>query len=284
MKNIKSKCFSILAGTSLIFAANYAAAGLIITTGGQIASDGSGLTSSFIDASNKINPNDGYLIETFDEATKMIGLEGIPQDKTRNWGGLDLNNPISAGCGINSTALISVTGNIGVKGDGTSGSHGIGAPPGGNHATIGDKTCFGFTPGIGVGDTVTVDYSGFLQGGDKIDYLGFYWGSIDGYNDFTFFDSSTNTSETLFGADLLALSGGTPGNQNGIESNLYVNIKFEDFAFDSFRVTSTGIAGEFDNIVVGLQSRNIPEPTSIAMFGLALLGLTRIRRVTREKK
>ncbi|GAA0819974.1 hypothetical protein GCM10009111_24740 [Colwellia asteriadis] len=279
MAFLKNKYLSALLGTTLLLAANQGVAGLIITTGGQVATDGSGLTSSFVDASNKIDPTNGYLIETFDAATKMIGFEGFPQDKSFNWSGLDeIGNAVSAGCGVNSSGSISVTGNLGVKGDGTSNDHGVGAPPGGNHATIGDKTCFGFTPGEGIGNTVTVDYSGFLTGGDKIDYLGFYWGSIDAYNNFTFFDSSTNTSETLLGSTLLAQSGGTPGNQNGLESNLYINIKFEDFAFDSFMVTSTGVAGEFDNIVVGLQSRNIPEPATIAMFGLALLGLMRIKR------
>jgi hypothetical protein len=277
MSNFKNTYLSTLLASALLFTSNQCLATLIVTTGGQYATDGSGLTSAFINANNKLDPSDGYLIETFDANTKMIGFELLPQDKSFNWGGLNLNNSTSAGCGINSTALISVTGNIGVKGDGSDKAHGIGAPPGGSNPLIGDKTCFGFTPGLGQGDTVTVDYSNFLSNGDKIDYFGFYWGSVDSYNDFTFTDTNTNTSETLFGADLLALSGGVPGSRTSPNSNLYVNINFENFAFNKFTVRSTGVAGEFDNIVVGLQSRKISEPASIFMFSFALIALSWVR-------
>ncbi len=262
-------------GMSILLCCSQAYAGLIITTGGQEATDDSGLTSWFIDASNKIDPSGGYLIETFDYATRMIGFDtDAPehqQDKSHNYGGSIFDT-----CGINSTAAISVSGNIGVKGDGTDDAHGVGAPPGGSNPTIGDKTCFGYTPGPGEGNSVTVDYSGFLTDGVKINYLGFYWGSIDEYNDFEFFDGED--SVILTGAELLLESGGTPGSRTSPESNLYINVAFTDFAFDKFTVTSTGIAGEFDNIVVGLTSRvipnnSIPEPNSIALLGLSLLVL-----------
>ena len=154
MKTIFTKGKVLALGASMVLLASQANAGLIITTGGQLATDGSGLTSSFIDASNKIDPTDGYLIETFDYATRMIGFdsEADVQDKTHNYGGSIFDT-----CGINSTAAISVTGNIGVKGDGTDDAHGVGAPPGGSNPTIGDKTCFGYTPGPGTGNSVTVD-------------------------------------------------------------------------------------------------------------------------------
>ena len=272
MKNIFTKRKDIVLGALILLSSSQAYAGLIITTGGQLATDGSGLTSSFIDASNKIDPTGGYLIETFDYATRMIGFDTAApehqQDKSHNFGGSIFDT-----CGINSTAAISVTGNIGVKGDGTDDAHGVGAPPGGSNPTIGDTTCFGYTPGPGSGESVTVDYSGFLTGGVKIDYLGFYWGSIDAYNNFEFFDSTSNTSQVLLGSTLLADSGGTPGSRTSPDSNLYINIAFSDFAFDSFTVTSTGVAGEFDNIVVGLTNRPIPEPSSIALLGLSLLVL-----------
>lgn len=289
MKTIFTKRKVLAISASILLCTSQAYAGLIITTGGQLASDGSGLTSSFIDASNKIDPTNGYLIETFDKATRMIGFDtDAPehqQDKSHNYGGSIFDT-----CGINSTAAISVTGNIGVKGDGTDNAHGVGAPPGGSNPTIGDKTCFGYTPGPHpeLGNTVTVDYSGFLGEGVQIDYLGFYWGSIDTYNDFEFFDTAAGTSQILLGTTLLTESGGTPGSRTSPDSNLYVNIAFTDFAFDKFTVTSTKVAGEFDNIVVGLNNRiipnnSIPEPSSTAILGLALLGLM-INFRSRSKK
>ncbi len=279
MKNIFSKRKVIAIAASVLLSTSQAYAGLIITTGGQAATDGSGLTSSFIDASNKIDPSGGYLIETFDYATRMIGFdsEADVQDKSHNYGGSIFDT-----CGINSTAAISVTGNIGVKGDGTDDAHGVGAPPGGSNPTIGDKTCFGYTPGPGTGNSVTVDYAGFLGPGVQIDYLGFYWGSIDAYNNFEFFDTVGGTSQVLLGSTLLSESGGTAGSRTSPESNLYVNIAFEDFAFDKFTVTSTGVAGEFDNIVVGLTDRvrqtSIPEPSTITILALGILGLLARKR------
>lgn len=273
MKNIFTKRTIITLGALILLCTSQAYAGLIITFGGQEADDNSGLTSSFIDASNKLDPLDGYLIETFDYDTRMIGFDTDAaehqQDKTHNY----LENPIFDTCGINSTAAISVTGNIGVKGDGSDLSHGVGAPPGGSNPDIGDETCFGYTPGPGQGNSVTVDYAGFLTPGVMINYLGFYWGSVDRYNNFEFFDTVGGVSETLFGADLLALTSGPRGHRTDPRSNVYVNIEFVDFSFDKFVVTSTGIAGEFDNVVVGLTNRVIPEPNSIALIGLSLFAL-----------
>jgi hypothetical protein len=275
-KSILSICFTLLCTQ---------ADATLISFGGQFATDGSGLTSNFVDASNKLNPANGYLIETFDEDTKMIGFESYAQDKGYNWTGLNLANSISSKCGVNSIAQgngVAVTttgGGLGVKGDGTPNAHGVGAPPGGSNPTIGDKTCFGFTPGTGSSGTVTVDYANFLLPGVAIDYLGFYWGSIDSYNDFYFYDANGVEIEKILGTELLALTHGSTGNQSSPESNLYVNIDFDAIeAFTSFKVVSNGIAGEFDNIVVGLTNRPIPEPASLALLGLGLVGLSFGRR------
>ena len=260
------------------------ASAYVITTGGQYATDGSGLTSSYVDSSNKLNPLDGYFIETFDADTRMYGYDHISQDKSFNWSGLDATNPVSSGCGVNSTALISVTGNLGVKGDGTSNSHGVGAPPGGSDPLIGDKTCFGFTPGTGNSGSVTVDYGAFLSGltvPAQIDYLGFYWGSIDTYNDFYFYDAQDNLVAEILGTTLLAESGGQTGNQSSPLSNLYINIDFSsNEAFTKFTVVSNGVAGEFDNIVAGLTTRPVPVPAPLALLGLGLVALGWTRRKT----
>jgi len=253
-----------------------------IDFGGQSATDSSGITSSFVPANNLLNPANGYYIETFDEDTQMIGFVG--QDTSYN----DLQTlPDDHGCGVNTFGApgIDITTSqdgFGVKkGNATGDSHGIAAQPGGNDPFIGDFTCFGFTPGRGgaIPGFVEVDYSNFLPEGVLINYFGFYWGSVDDYNDFTFF--SGDSSFTLTGTQLLNELGGDSGDRTGDGSNTYVNIAFNDgFAFDKFRVDSRGIAGEFDNIVIGLTNREptqntIPEPNALLLLGLSLVMLYR---------
>ena len=43
-------------------------------------------------------------------------------------------------------------------------------------------------------------------------------------------------------------------------------------AFTRLRVVSSGVAGEFDNIVVGLSNREVPAPAGLAFLGLGLIG------------
>lgn len=242
-------------------------------TSGQWATDGSGLTSSFVDQSNLIDASRGYFIETFDTATAMLGLPGA-SDEQYNIAGQ------STGCGINTLSQ------PGIAIDG--GGNGLGVAVGnlpnqaarpGNNAAANyvDNTCYGFTPRTGNSGAVEVNYTGFLAnlGGVQLDYFGFYWGSVDTYNSFEFFNDTENTSIAITGTMLLNQLGGQSGNQGSTASNTYVNIDFDGFSWNRFVVTSTGIAGEFDNIVTGLTTRNknVPEPMSIAVFGLGLFGL-----------
>ena len=255
-------------------------AGIVVNFGGQGATDGSGLTSNLVNANNLQDTASGVFIETFDIATAMTDLGGLvpggfgAADTSFNYNDAD-TDANAAGCGVNTLGGVTI-GN----------QPGVAANPGNGNTdvpSIEDNTCFGFTPASGSSGTVTIDYSGFLAGlggGVLIDYFGFYWGSVDDYNDFTFFDSTTGTSETLLGTTLLALQAGSPGNQANPSSNAYVNITFNGgFAFDSVRVNSTGIAGEFDNVVTGLNNRpSVPEPASLAIFGLGLIGLALTKR------
>jgi len=251
---------------------------------GQFATDGSGLTSSFVNSSNLIDSSNGYFLETFDLATAMTDLPGNP-DMQYNVDGK------SAGCGVNTLgqAGIAVTptgGGLGVTNQNLAGQ--AARPGNGGAANYVDSTCYGFTPKNGSFGTVEVDYTDFLNsipGAAQLDYFGFYWGSVDTYNDFEFF-SANGDSVAITGSSLLNQLGGQSGNQGAPTSNTYVNIDFEGFSWNRFVVTSTGIAGEFDNIVTGLTTRNrdVPEPMSIAVFGLGLFGLGLANRKRKFQK
>ena len=66
----------------------------------------------------------------------------------------------------------------------------------------------------------------------------------------------------------------TPGN-----SGAYVNFTFDQGrGFDKLVVISSGVATEFDNIVNRISSVNVPEPSSITLIALALLGLRRLKK------
>ena len=108
--------------------------------------------------------------------------------------------------------------------------------------------------------------------------MGFYWGSVDAYNSFEFYSDDVLVAQ-ITGPELLAQLNGKAGDQVADSSNVYVNINFSfDESFNKFRVITSGIAGEFDNIVVGLDQRPVSAPASLAFLGLGLLGLGLGRR------
>ena len=271
MSNLVKKTKLVTLAALLAFGAASQASAATITFGGQVATDGSGVTSSRIDASNQITAatvSNGYFVETFDAATAYpIGAGG---DTQYNIAGSSTGCQVNSPLGITPSAL----GVVGVRND---------SVPNVAAAPAGDSTCYAYTTPetIGTDSFVDIDYTTFLANigdidaslaGSSIDYLGFYWGSVDTYNSFQFFSGDTMVAE-ITGPELLAEFNGTSGNQTSPASNTYVNIDFS-FAesFDNFRVVSSGIAGEFDNIVVGLTQR-VPAPGSLAFLGLGLLGL-----------
>ncbi|WP_158769102.1 PEP-CTERM sorting domain-containing protein [Paraglaciecola sp. L1A13] len=269
MTNLVKNTKLVTLAALLAFGAASQASAASITFGGQIATDGSGVTSSRIDASNQITAatvSNGYFVETFDSATAYpIGAGG---DTQYNIAGSSTGCQVNSPLGISPSAL----GVVGVRND---------SVPNVAAAPAGDSTCYAYTTPetIGTDSFVDIDYSTFLTNigsvetsliGAKINYLGFYWGSVDTYNSFEFYSGSTLVA-SISGTALLAEFNGTSGNQTSPASNTYVNLDFSDSeAFDNFKVISSGIAGEFDNIVVGLK---VPAPASLAFLGLGLLGL-----------
>lgn len=273
-KFVKSTLATLLLGAT--FASN--ASMITVTFGGETALDNSGLTSQFIDPTQAASGQgvfgvNGYFIETFDAATAMAGFDA---------GTNGFNHPTdNAGCAINSTAAgvtIGGTGSFEVRANSASG---VAAAP------SNDETCFAYTPAQGGAfGTVELNYASLLSNASNllgstvgINYFGFYWGSVDDYNDFSFFNGDTAIG-TLTGEFLLGELGGNTGNQTSDLTNVYVNVAFGPGAsFDKVVINSTGVAGEVDNIVVGFDTAvPVAAPSTLAISGLALLGLAGLRR------
>jgi hypothetical protein len=270
MKNFFSSKKFVSTAALLAIVASSQASAASISFGGQMAGDDSGLTSNFVaDPSHAMNDGaNGFFVETFDSAT---ALDGAPAGTTE----YNAAGAAGVGCAVNSTGsgivVTSSTDGLGVRNDDV--NNGAAAP-------ANDNTCYGHTPAIG-GDLpawVEIDYTAFLasQGDFGITYLGFYWGSIDEYNTFSFFSGDDLVAE-IDGETLTDAA--NAGNQTDPETNRYVNIDFSFAdAFDRVRISTTGIAGEFDNIVIGLASRPVPAPAGLAFLGLGLLGLSFSRK------
>jgi hypothetical protein len=232
-----------------------------------------GKTSKRINNDNTANTPSatgaGYYVETFDGNTTV----GVPRVNA------------SQKCGLSTLFATDITvdqGSYSLQ----KGSTGNGAKP------AGDETCYAFGPGpgreAGTNAKITVDYAGFLAanpGKLKISYLGLYYGSIDRYNDIAFYNGATLMTGgggllddgVLTGSEILALLGGSSGDQVSDKSNVYVNLDFSGSEnFTSYQFRTTGIAFELDNVVAGII--DIPEPASVLLFSLGLLGLAGLRR------
>ena len=107
-------------------------------------------------------------------------------------------------------------------------------------------------------------------------YFGLYWGSLDLYNSIHFYDGGSLVG-SYSGADIFSLMAN--GGQSSWASNRYVNFLFtEGDLFNRIVLVSTNWAFESDNHAFGNVTTSVPEPGTLAMFGLGLIGLGMMAR------
>lgn len=111
--------------------------------------------------------------------------------------------------------------------------------------------------------------------GVAANYFGLYWGSVDTYNNISFYLDSALVAS--FGGAQIAPPAN--GDQASSTTNRYVNFWFTgDDKFNAVRLTSNGFAFESDNHAYTA----VPEPQTLVLMLLGLVGLGFARKHQRN--
>ncbi len=180
------------------------------------------------------------------------------------------NLPLGAAGGVSNGATVSFIPDAQTV---TGASGGLYAAPyisGGNGAPFGDATISGAdtTPYISTG--LGKARLGF-PGAEK--YLGMLWGSVDAFNSLEFFMGAMSVG-IVSGTDIFVAAAG----DQGVNGTFYANI-VSSLSFDSVVASSSQYAFEFDNVAYNpTDPSKVPEPFSIGLLGIGMLGLGVARR------
>lgn len=113
--------------------------------------------------------------------------------------------------------------------------------------------------------------------GTTANYFGLFWGSIDDYNDISFYRDNVQIAN-FSGSDIVGKFAN--GNQVSYSSNRYINFDFGNDMYDTVRLSSSGFAFESDNHAY-VKSTFVPEPVNLVLMGLGVFGLCAARRMQR---